>query len=181
MPRGLVSRELAEAAGPWDVGLQYDQDGEYFARVLSKSEGTRFVSESRVFYRLSSSGRISYIGNSIKKKESLLRSMQLQIGYLRSLEDTERVRQACIAYLQNWYRVFHPDQNNILVKIQDLAAELGGRLQEPALGWKYAWMTPLLGSETVMAVQDQLGEIKMSLFRSWDEAMFKLESREMSR
>ena len=28
----LVSRELAEAAGPWDTRLHYDQDGEYFAR-----------------------------------------------------------------------------------------------------------------------------------------------------
>src|SRR5208337_3854916 len=39
----LVSRELAEAAGPWDTRLHYDQDGEYFARVLLASEGTRFV------------------------------------------------------------------------------------------------------------------------------------------
>ena len=34
----LVSRELAEAAGPWDENLQYDQDGEYFTRVLIASE-----------------------------------------------------------------------------------------------------------------------------------------------
>ena len=43
----LVSRELAEAAGPWDTRLQYDQDGEYFARVLLASEGTRFVAGGR--------------------------------------------------------------------------------------------------------------------------------------
>ncbi len=28
----LVSRELVEAAGPWNTHLNYDQDGEYFAR-----------------------------------------------------------------------------------------------------------------------------------------------------
>ena len=39
----LVSRELAEAAGPWDEQLHYDQDGEYFDRVLLISEGVRFV------------------------------------------------------------------------------------------------------------------------------------------
>src|SRR6266480_3226990 len=59
----LVSRELAEEAGPWDSSLQYDQDGEYFCRVLLASEGTRFVPEARVFYRVSGSNRISFIGN----------------------------------------------------------------------------------------------------------------------
>ena len=43
----LVSRELAEAAGPWDTRLHYDQDGEYFARVVLASEGTRFVPEAQ--------------------------------------------------------------------------------------------------------------------------------------
>jgi|ERR1700733_6714031 len=175
----LVSRELAEAAGPWDTHLHYDQDGEYFARVLLKSEGTRFVPEARVFYRLAGSGRISYLGNSSIKKQSLLVSMRLQIHYLRSLEDTERVRKACVTLLQNWYRSFYPDKENIL-KIQSLAAELGGRLEEPRLSWKYAWMKPLLGSETTMAFQNQLVETKLSLLRRWDEAMFKIETREMN-
>ena len=57
----LVSREIAEAAGPWDASLQYDQDGEYFARVVLASEGTRFVPEGRVFYRVSDGNRISFI------------------------------------------------------------------------------------------------------------------------
>src|SRR6185295_3439259 len=30
----LTSRELAEAAGPWDERLSLDDDGEYFCRVL---------------------------------------------------------------------------------------------------------------------------------------------------
>ncbi len=42
----LVSRELAEAAGPWDTRLLGDDDGEFFCRVLLASKGTRFV-ESR--------------------------------------------------------------------------------------------------------------------------------------
>src|SRR5882724_8402782 len=64
----LVSREIAEAAGPWDTSLQYDQDGEYFARALLASEGTRFLPEGRVFYRVNDGIRISYIGKSKKKK-----------------------------------------------------------------------------------------------------------------
>ncbi len=39
----------------------------------------------------------------------MLVSMKLHIQYLRSLEDSERVRKACLAYLQNWYWAFYPD------------------------------------------------------------------------
>ena len=45
----LVSRELAEAAGPWDEDLHYDQDGEYFARILLASERTLFRTRNRDF------------------------------------------------------------------------------------------------------------------------------------
>jgi len=44
----LVSRELTEAAGPWDTRLLGDDDGEYFCRVLLASNGVRFVPEAKV-------------------------------------------------------------------------------------------------------------------------------------
>ena len=43
----LVSRELTDAAGPWDTRLLIDDDGEYFCRVILASNGTRFVAESK--------------------------------------------------------------------------------------------------------------------------------------
>jgi glycosyltransferase involved in cell wall biosynthesis len=51
----LVSRELAEAAGPWDTRLLGDDDGEYFRRVLLASDGVRFVPEAKIYYRSSAS------------------------------------------------------------------------------------------------------------------------------
>src|SRR5215467_8129249 len=129
----LVSREVAEAAGPWDTRLYYDQDGEYFCRVLLASEGTRFVPEGRIFYRASGKNRVSFIGNSDVKKNSLLRSMKLHIQYLQSLEDSERVRKVCLTYLQTWYEYFYPDRQDIMVELQGLAAELQGQLEVPRL------------------------------------------------
>jgi glycosyltransferase involved in cell wall biosynthesis len=173
----LVSRELAESAGPWDTRLHYDQDGEYFARVLLKSEGTRFVRESRVFYRLSSSNRISYIGKSNEKKNSLLLSMMLQIQYIRSIEDSERVRNACLVYLQNWYQNFYPDRPDIIEVLQSLATELGGHLEEPRLHWKYAWIKSLFGWSVTKWVERVFPEAKDSLLRRWDKTMFQFETR----
>jgi glycosyltransferase involved in cell wall biosynthesis len=176
----LVSREVADAAGPWDESLQYDQDGEYFCRVLLASEGTRFVPEGRVFYRASGSNRVSYIGNSTKKRNSLFRSMKLHIQYLRSLEDSERVRKASLTYLQNWYDNFYPDHPEIIAQIQSLAGQLGGRMGEPRLRWKYAWMKPLFGWKTAKWAQRVLPETKASLTRGWDKTMFEFETRNVA-
>src|SRR5579862_2188970 len=173
----LVSRELAEAAGPWDENLQYDQDGEYYSRVLMVSDRTRFVAEARVFYRVSNSNRISYIGASDKKKTSLLRSMKLHVRYLRSLEESERVRKACLTYLQTWSGQFYPERPDMFAEIQALAADLGGRLEEPRLHRKYEWITPVLGSKAARWAQRVLPETKSWVNRKWDKAMFQLESR----
>lgn len=175
----LVSRELAEAAGPWDTSLHYDQDGEYFARVLMASEGTRFVPDTGIFYRSSGSGSISYIGNSDKKMESLFRSMKLTIRYLRSLEESERVRKACVTYLQTWYGVFYPDKTDIVGEMQALAAELGGQLNEPRLPPKYDWMKGIFGYRTARWAATALCEFKSDTLRRYDKLMHRMEvSRE---
>jgi len=175
----LVSRELAEAAGPWDTRLHYDQDGEYYCRVLLASNGTRFVREARIFYRASNTSRVSYIGNSERKKNSLYRSMKLHIEYLRSLEDSERVRKACLTYMQTWYDCFYPARMDIIADLQGLAAELGGTLEVPKLAWKYAWIKPILGWKAAKWAETVLPEAKASVLRSWDKAMFELETREL--
>ena len=176
----LVSRELAEAAGPWDEGLQYDQDGEYFARVLLASERTRFVPDTGIFYRVTGSSRISFIGNSDIKKESLLRSMKLHIRYLRSLEDSDRVRKACLTYLQTWYLHFHEGRPDFVEELQRLAGELKGHLEEPRLGWKYAWMKPIFGSTKAKWAQIALPQLKASCMRRWDKTMYRLEGNAIS-
>jgi glycosyltransferase involved in cell wall biosynthesis len=173
----LVSRELTEAAGPWDTGLHYDQDGEYFARVLLASAGTRFVPETGIFYRVTSTNRISYIGNSNKKKDSLLRAMKLHIQYIRSLEDSERVRKACLTYLQNWYFNFYPERPDIVTEVQKLAAELGGCVEVPHLRWKYAWMRSMFGWETAKWAQNFIPQVKSALLRKCDKTVFLLGER----
>jgi hypothetical protein len=174
----LVSRELAEAAGPWDDQLQYDQDGEYYSRVLVASAGTRFVPEARMFHRLTGNTRVSYVGNSDKKKESLLRSMKLHVRRLRSLEESERVRKACLAYLQTWYGNFYPERQDLVAELQVLAVEMGGRLEPPRFSWKYAWMQPIFGRKAAKWAQTVLPPFKASCVRHWDKAVYRLEARQ---
>jgi glycosyltransferase involved in cell wall biosynthesis len=171
----LVSRELTEAAGPWDTRLLSDDDGEYFSRVIIASNVVRFVSDSRVFYRMTPSNRLSYVGQSDAKKNALLLSMQLHVKYLQSLEDSDRVRAACISYLQNLAIYFHPERPDIMKELENLAGRLGGRLEKPRLRWKYAWIKPLFGWGPAKRAQLVLPQLKTFVMRSWDKAMYNLE------
>jgi len=173
----LTSRELCEAAGPWDRRLMSDDDGEYFCRVLLAAERTRFVPGTGVYYRLSPVGRLSHIGTSNQKKNAMLLSMKLHMRYLRSLEDSERVRKTCLAYMQNWYDCFFPERPDIVAELQALAAELQGSLELPRLRGKYAWMEPILGRRTARLIQDRLPEFKASCIRKYDKTMFGLSRR----
>ena len=171
----LTSRELAEAAGPWDTRLVVDDDGEYFCRVLLASERTRFVPEARVFYRVTSSNRLSHIGASDRKKDAMLLSMELHIQYIRSLEESARVRNACLAYLKTWYDNFYPERPDLVAEMQALAVQLGGRLDPPRLRKKYAWIKPMLGWKAAKWTQMVLPQLKTVLVRNWDKAMHRLE------
>lgn len=173
----LVSRELTEAAGPWNTKLLGDDDGEYFCRVLVASDSLRFVAGAKVLYRISGYNRLSYIGKSDKKMEAQLASMKLHIGYLRSLEDSDRVRAACVQYLQNWLPSFYPQRMDLVNQAQGMAVSLGGKLHIPKYSWKYAWIQKFCGQDTAQRAQLMLTQIKWSWMRSWDKALSRLDHR----
>ena len=171
----LVSREVTSAAGLWNTQLLGDDDGEYFCRVLLQSSGVKFVPEAKVFYRAAGASSLSYIGRSSLKIEAHFRSMQLHIGYIRSLEDSPRVRKACVNYLQTWLVDFYPERPDIVKRAQDLAAELGGRLEPPRFSWKYAWLGALGGPDLAKRAQVFARNTRWSLTRSLDKALYRAE------
>lgn len=171
----LVSRELTEAAGPWDASISTDDDGEYFGRVLLQCDGVRFVPEARVYYRVHGPDTLSYLGRSNPKLDSQFRSMQKQIGYLQSMENSERVRSACLRYLQTWFVYFFPERPDILRRMQEMAQGLGGQLEVPRLSWKYSWIKQLFGWKLAKRAQLFLQGVKKRLRNRWDKALFRLE------
>ena len=104
-------------------------------------------------------------------------TMKLQIQYLRSLEDSDRVRKACLAYPQNWYFNFYPERADIVFEVRELAAQLGGCLETPRLRWKDAWMRPVFGWQAAKWAQNTLPQLKASCLRRCDEAIFRLGER----
>lgn len=173
----LVSREVFQDAGPWDETLHWDQDGEFFCRVLVQADAIRFVPEGRIYYRTGGSHRITHMGSSDKKRDSLVRTIKMHIKCLREMEESERVRKACVTYIQNWLYNFYPDRPDLVQEMQSLADGLGGRLETPRLRWKYAWMKPIFGFNAAMKAQTNLPFYKSTVARSWDKAMYRLETR----
>jgi hypothetical protein len=170
----LVSRELSEAAGPWNTQLLIDDDGEYFGRVLLQSDFVKFVPGGRVYYRMRPSDRLSYIGLNQAKMEAQMRSMELSIGYLRSLEDSPRIRAACTTYLHGWLTSFHPERPDLVAHAQKLAASFGCDLPGPQLTGKYAWIQQLFGWPAAKLSQIYYNRIKAWVEIRWDWTLFRL-------
>jgi len=115
---------------------------------------------------------LSYIGRSNKKMESLLLAMQLQIGHLRSVDDSERSRAACVNYIQGWLPNFYPYRLDIVKQLEQLASSLGGHLEAPSLSWKYAWIEKLFGFATAKQAQSSYNQTKAFALRTWDRMMY---------
>jgi glycosyltransferase involved in cell wall biosynthesis len=167
----LVSRELTEAAGPWDTRMVSDDDGEYFCRVIRASDGIHFVPEARSYYRLAGFQSLSYVGTSGTKIEALYLAMECHVRYLRSLEESPRTRSACLAYIRNWLPMFYPSAPELVQRLQNLAAECGGQLGPPRLRWKYEWLKYLVGWRRAQYAQVLFPKLKWSAIIAWDRAM----------
>ena len=169
----LVSRELTEAAGPWDERISLDDDGEYFCRVVHKSEGIHFVPESKVYYRYTpNSLRDPFTsGHSNKKLESQWLSMNRHISHLLQMEDSPRSEAACLAYLNGWLFYFYPERMDLVREMEKLAYELNGELKTPSLAWKYAWIGTLFGYRTGKRATVLARRLRWSLARVLDRAV----------
>jgi glycosyltransferase involved in cell wall biosynthesis len=183
----LVSRQLTEAAGAWDTTLLYDDDGEYFCRVLLASDGVGFVPEAKVYYRLSRPGSFGYLGNSEMKRDSMWRSIQRHIEYIRSLDDGRRTRLACVRYLQRYITEFYPNRPEVVNQARLMARHLGGRLTPPRLFWRipwigetqvpYSWIKAVFGWRAAKRARLYLPALIWGTVRACDKVLFCMENK----
>ena len=173
----LVSRELTGLAGPWDVRLSLDDDGEYFCRVLLASEAVRFIPEAKVLYRAASSASLRIVDGSNSKMESQCRSTILHVQYLRRLEDNESIRSICLKYLQRRIGNFYPEGPDLVDALKELAVSLGGRLETPVIGGKYATIEKAFGYLAAKRIRFAVRRMKWGIVRSCDRLLARLQKR----
>ncbi len=172
----LTSRRLVELAGPWDERLSFDDDGEYFCRVVSRSERIKFVRESKAFYRDVSSSSVSQ-DTSRKSLESRILSAFLCIDHLRSLEDSERTRSACLKFLQRRLRHVPPDDHRLRAEIERKALELGSNLSPVEESRKLRVATGIMGRARARLIKNVAWNARMSILRNWDRLLYHLSDR----
>lgn len=168
----LVSRKLTEGAGPWDIRLLGDDDGEYFCRLLLASHGVRFVPDAHVYYRSPFFNTLSALCGSERKIRAHWRSMQLHIAYLRSLDDGETSRAACTTFLQNNIIYFYPEYPDILAEMYEIARKAGGELYSPELSWKFAWLPPLVGWRAAKRLAQAGHKLRWGAWAKWDKLLY---------
>lgn len=172
----LLLGALTHAAGPWYTRLFSDRCV-YFCRALSPSEGTRFVLKAEMFYRNAPPSQLSHIGTSLKKKGPLLLSMKLQVQYVRSAEDSERVRRSCLPCMQNCLGDFYPERPHLVTELKALATQLGGAVNVSSMRPQYARLEPIVLRKVAKSPQIALPQAKASLLQCWDESMYRLRNR----
>ncbi|MFO1313564.1 MAG: glycosyltransferase family A protein [Burkholderiales bacterium] len=169
----LVSRELSEAAGPWDPRMLVDNDGEYFCRVLLKSTGVRFVKDARVLYRRPNVRSVSFIGNSRGKMDAHLLSCELHLKYIRSLEDSQRVRTACNTFLKAQMSHSRPWMPEHVERAKQLFLSVDGQFEPHPLNWPYSWIQKLGGPQMANAVRSRVPHLIRSVKRVCERVAYR--------
>jgi glycosyltransferase involved in cell wall biosynthesis len=174
----LVSRRLADLAGGWDDRLSPsgDDDGEYMCRLVARSERVNFIPGAKSYYRVGNAGSLSS-----KKVDKALSSLFLVvclcIEHLRSLEDTERTRRACLKFLQDNLFYFYPEKEEIVNKARDLARRLGGNLIPPFESLEFSLVRKMFGWRVAKEAKDITHRARLLTVKSWDKLLYNLSSK----
>ena len=170
----LMSRELAARIGPWNESLLVDDDGEYFCRALAASNGVRFVSGAKVYYRKLGGNSLSMIGRDDGKPLALWLSMQLHMRTLLALEDDVRTRNACAAYMSLSLLIFSPHHREIVQELCTFARQINVNLHVPVRNLRYRLAASIMGADGAELLQRAVWNVRKFLARNLDFLLYKL-------
>lgn len=171
----LVSRQLTDLAGPWDESLFRDNDGDYFARVIANTRYIEFVRDSVSLHRIGVLGISHDLTINDRKLTSLARALENIVLIAIELEDSPRMREACLRDLEGWAFYFHPEREELLNNLERLAERLGGRLRKPTLPRKYNWLRAFVGFRTAKTIQRLMPAIRSYMAKCGEELLCSLD------
>jgi glycosyltransferase involved in cell wall biosynthesis len=104
----LTPRSIIEQAGYWNEMLSYNDDTEFFARIILKAKSILFCEGALSYYRR---GNPHSLGSqkSYKARKSEFDSLSLLTDYMLQHEDSDVVREACIYQFSKLYYSLYPE------------------------------------------------------------------------
>lgn len=167
----LVSRNLTELAGPWDERLSYNDDGEYFCRVVASSEMVKFSPKALSYHRGGNLSSISRSTGSEKAIESLDLSVNLCIDHLLKLENSELTRNASINNLQKVISMIYQKNSTIVAANQKRIIELGGSITPVSRTSKFILVQEIFGVRTALFLKSKLWDSQILIQKYWDKLL----------
>jgi len=165
----LVSRQLAVLAGPWNENLRINQDGEYFARVVSKASFVKYIKEAKCYYRRGNTKSISNTRTMLTIKYLSLAN-NLCVDTLISLENSIRTRKAAFIFLQRFVsRILFIDDLSIVVENNNRIESLGGsKVVRSYTSLKFKFFSKLFGRSLARKSKSILWDLEIKLKSFWD-------------
>jgi len=131
----LVHRDIVQKSGGWDIRLTKNQDGEFFARIVSLSNKLIYSKNSIVYYRLDSENSISK-NYTEKATESVLISLDLYASILFERK-SKKARYALGRVYSNFLFRIYPEHHKIIVEIEKRLQGLGYKRPLPISNNKF--------------------------------------------
>ena len=148
----LVPRTIADAAGRWDETLSLGDDGEYFTRILLAADSVLFCQGARCHYR-------SAVPDSLSSRKtprawvSQFRVTELCEAYLRSREDSERVRRGFALSWQHLAHGSYPYDPDLAERALARARALHPVVIQPSGGPAFAVVSRVVGWRAARRLQ----------------------------
>ena len=152
----LIPMPTVRAIGPWREDLTLANDAEYFTRALLASDRVLFCPGARCHYRSGIPGSLSG-SRSPRALASQFKVVDLCEGYVRAVEDSERVRRV---FALNWQRFAHfayPYDRAIANQALDRARLLHPIRSRPDGGLRFRALSRIIGWRAARVLQAASG------------------------
>jgi glycosyltransferase involved in cell wall biosynthesis len=152
----LTPRPLATTAGPWNVELTLDDDGEYFTRVALAANRIVFCPDAVSYYRSALPGSLSGSRSSAAWR-SAFRVCELSTSGLLRREDSPRSRRACALYWLRFAFAAFPEGGALVDVAEANARRLDAQVRRPPSGPAFEAFASVLGWRTAKRLRGFVG------------------------
>lgn len=151
----LLPRPLAESAGPWNETLSVNDDGEYFTRVLLRSQQIVHCPDAVSYYRVPRPDSLSQ-RRGRRAMQSYFDSVELSTSHLLATENSPRTRAASASAFREFVLSAFPDEPDLVIRAQERVEALGGCDREPGGGPVFRMISRMFGWRTALRLRRRI-------------------------
>ena len=152
----LISRELSDKAGFWDMSISPspDEDGEYFCRVLLKARSIKYNSAAINYYR-----KTQKSNSSLSKQRSnlhvqgALRSLELKAKHLLQREQSSRVLKVIAMHYAEFMYLYHAEFPELSLEAEKMIKQLGVTRLPIVGGEKFKSLAKVIGFKNALRIK----------------------------